>query len=612
MDEALGAGSRLTEALRRAFSPPDGLVPRVVKIDTIGVSDRTDIGSISIVQDASVVSEAETGTAAQLLLKEISDATTAGANHIYLCCVNRGVLDDALIEALERKSEMARCLLETVTQAVSLFPNAPSCWPLDGFPEVAVWPMDVESLLTQPRSGEEPPAKKLIESALAEEKWKPHGDCPAGQWCPFCGSRNFLSREREQQSLLRILRWYEVASGQRWSFRDLFSLISYLLAGHRPSARGYEADPCDWAAALVLLDEQARRKAKPTQETSTALFQLVASQYHQALFHSWDRQVAKLLARDITELGLETDNTLRGLHWFLASRRGQYLPTTIGAALDAIVALMDPCLASPDSEVQATQRTAYRYREIDIRFSRSIAEGLDFVRKSQILSRVEIELLERLAHLDIELSRSAVRRKRPAAATRTQRISRDFACRIVRRTLGTRTGAVLDAQILSEFHQVTEDANGNDLHEVAREIERLLNAQHNFEISLTTTFGQPLPPPIQRAMLVVPARPVKALEETAINRPKSPIAYLKVGGGDASQPFALTYELFKAVKELKEGMSMASLPRTVLALLDTTRAKLSGSIVRDIDILDRAHIRLGSSGLIIEERRNGFMAHREG
>ena len=189
---------------------------------------------------------------------------------------------------------------------------------------------------------------------------------------------------------------------------------------------------------------------------------------------------------------------------------------------------------------------------------------------------------------------------------------RDFACRIVRRTIGARTAAVLDASILADFQAVVEDKAGSDLYDVAREVERLLNTNQDFEISLTTTFGQPLPPPMQRATLVVPARPVKPLEEHAVDRPRNPISFLKVGAGRSSQPIALTFELFRAVKELERGMSVASLPRTVLALLDTARARLSGPIVRDRDILDRAQIRIGAGEVVVEERRQGFAAHLGG
>ena len=612
LDRALGSGAGLLDSLRIAFSPPDGIVPRVVHVDLADLPGFAGHGGLSIVQDASVVTGGETRSAAQMLLGELDAMLSQGSDAVYLCCVNRGVLDDALIEAIDADATSVRDLLEAVSRAVGLFPDAPPCWPLPSHPDVAVWPMDAESLLVSPLAGGPSPANALLKAALDETKWPALGSCEAGPSCPFCSSREQLSRERELNSLLKILRWYEVASGKRWSFRDLFSLASYLLAGHQSSSRNSGITPCRWAARLLELDDLPRRKGKPSRDSSPALFHLVAAQYQHALFHRWDREAGPSLLRDIKELGLEDDNTAMGLHWFLMARRVQYLPATIGVSIEGLVDIMDPALADPDTEVAATQRTTWWLRDIDVRFSRSVSEGVDYVRKSQVLSKVELELLDRIAVLDALLSNSAIRKKRPQAASRVQRICRDFACRLVRRTLGTRTAAVLDAPILAEFQAVIEDERGNDLYDVAREVERLLNTNQDFEISLTTTFGQPLPPPMQRAMLVVPARPVKPLDEDPVDRPRNPIAFLRVGAGRSSQPIALTYDLFKAVKELERGMSVASLPRTVLALLDTTRARLSGPIVRDREILDRARIRIGSGGVTIEERRQGFAAQRGG
>jgi hypothetical protein len=148
--------------------------------------------------------------------------------------------------------------------------------------------------------------------------------------------------------------------------------------------------------------------------------------------------------------------------------------------------------------------------------------------------------------------------------------------------------------------------------DVAREVEGLLNSGQEFEISLNTTFGQPLPPPGRRATLIVPSRTVQPAETAIVNRPSSPIPFLKVGSGSSQQKIALTYDLFKAVRELQCGMSVSSLPKSVLALLDTTRSRLSGPIVRDNEILERAKIRLGSDGLAVVRRRSIFSSYQDG
>jgi len=606
LDAALGCAGALATELSRSFRPAEGKVPRLVSVDAgrLARPARDGLG-LSIVQDASVVAGTSGKSAAELLLEELDGACADGAAGLYLCCVNRGVLDDALIVAAESGRSASRALLETVTRAVSLLPDAPPCWPLRSNPEVAVWPMDMESLLVGTEDGSPPPARQVLCHAVDAGLWPAAGACDAGPRCPFCASREQLSHPREEGALLAMLRWYELGSGKRWNFRDLFSLFSYLLAGHRHETRASDLMPCAWAASLAYADDQAARNAKPSPRTSTAIFELVSAQYHHALFHLWDREAGPSLLKDIKELGLQDNNTAMGLQWFLDSRRSPYLPAMIEGLLDSFASLLDPALARPDTTIEVSRNTSYRLRDIDTRFSRSVAEGLEHIRKSRVLTGLEVELLRRLAELDTHLSRQDVRKKRSATATRIQRLVRDFSCRLVRRSIGVRTMTVPDAMVLQEFQEVVEDKHDDGMFEVAREIELLLNKNQEFEVSLTTTFGQPLPPLNVQALLVVPRRHVQPANASREGRPAAPLRFLEVGEGSSAQDVALTYDLFKAVKDIERGMSNASLPRSVLALLDTTGARLAGPIVRDDTVLRRAEIRLGN-GVTIEQRRSGF------
>ncbi len=607
IDEVLGCEGRLVARLSVEFLPNEGKVPRKVQVDAGSLAKPARPGlSLTIVQDASVTAGSTGMTAAQLLLNELGEACGEGDHGIYLCCVNRGVLDDALIVATETGNSASRKLLETVTRAVSIFPDAPACWPLEHYPEVAVWPMDMESLLVPTEDAKPSPAGQVLARAIDASLWPAFGTCEAGDRCPFCISREHLSHRREEGALVAMLRWYELGSGKRWSFRDLFSLFSYLLAGHRQENGPVEQAPCAWAANLVALDEAKVPSARPSVISSTALFELVAAQYQHALFHSWDREAGPALAKDIKELGLGEDNTAMGLQWFLNSRRSPYLPAMIEGSLDNFSSSLDPALARPDVEIEIGKSTRYHLRDIDTRFSRSVAEGLDFVKRSRMLSVLEVDLLGRLSVLEVYLSRQDVRKKKPAVATRVQRLVRDFACRLVRRSIGVRTATVWDAPLLEEFKSVVEAKNDNGVYDIAREIELLLNENsHEFEVSLTTTFGQPLPPENVQALLVVPRRHVQPAGAPQKNRPVAPLRFLEVGEGPSSQNVALTYELFKAVKDIDKGMSEASLPRSVLALLDTTAARLAGPIVRDDGVLRRAEIRFGN-GVRIEQRRDEF------
>jgi len=281
--------------------------------------------------------------------------------------------------------------------------------------------------------------------------------------------------------------------------------------------------------------------------------------------------------------------------------------------LEGLVDLLDPALADPDSAVWVSAKTSLLLRDIDARFSQSVGEGLSFVRKYHCLSTLEVDLLERLARVDADLTASEVRRRRPAAANRIQRLVRDFSCRLVRRSLGARDAVVRDAEILKGFQSVVDDSDssGDLLFEAAKHVEGLLNKGEHFEVSLSTTFGQPLPPQSRRATLIVPKQRVRIRGATHGGRPKAPICFLSVGSMTTEQPIALTYELFRAVKELAAGMSQASLPRPVVALLDTTRARLSGPLVRDEELLEDSEIRLGTSGELVSRSRHKFVVRQE-
>ncbi|MFB9287071.1 hypothetical protein ACFFTM_01730 [Pseudoduganella plicata] len=567
---------------------------------------------LDIVQDATVTASGEGKTAPQLLLDELSSMLDPTSTSLYLCCVNRGVLDDALILALERRQIQEQLLLEDITRAVGLSSDAPSCWPLAGHNEVAIWPMDAESLLVAPAPGVPSPAEALVRHATNSADWPALGECPAGTSCPFCQSQTLLDRHEERTALLQILRWHELGSGKRWSFRDLFSLMSYLLAGQYHASSNQLATPCEWAAGLRRLDEAGRLAKRPHREQLTALFYLATSGYQHALFHQWDHLAAASLGQDLKDLAIgELDqgvgNTLRGMQYFLQDRRKPYLPATITASLAGLSASMDPALASPDFEVHVSGRSKAFLWDIDSRFSRSLADGIEFMRRRQALSSNELELLSRLATADKFLSLPEARRKRPGTAGRVQRTLRDFACRLVRRSICTRSAVVADAATLRNFQLVVEEDHGKRIYEVGQQVKKLLNNSHGFEVSLTTTFGQPLPPRQRQAILVVQPQPVSPIPSPSAGRPPAPIRFLRVGQGRSAQPIALTYDLFKAVEELERGLSMASLPRTVVAMLDATRAKLAGPIVRDRNALEDARITLGGDGAYIGQSWDGFV-----
>lgn len=612
LDEALGCGGRLVAELTAAFNREQEKVPRIVVADAGSVASPPRTLTLTIVQDASVVAGHEGRSAPSLLIDELTRAISGPDHDVYLCCVNRGVLDGALIHAIDHGLDGIRMMLETITRAVSLSSSAPVCWPLEGYSCAAVWPMDAESLMVPPTPDSRSPAADVLDHATNAELWPQDGSCPAGDQCPFCHSRRLLGRDDHKKALLQILRWYELASGKRLSFRDFFSLLSYLLAGHQHAVAGQKTSPCEWAAHLVRADQATQGSPNAPRKDLVAIFSLVSSSYQHALFHSWDAGALNILRRDMKDLGLPSNDegtrVLKGLVAFLDERKGNYLPTTISSMVADIAKTLDPGVAAPDMEVALSKQTIIRLSEIDVRFSRSVGAGLEYLRKYHVFSASEVDLLRRLAAADTLLSSPSIRRKRPAAASRIQHLIRDFACRLARRSICTRSAKVANSSILEAFQIVVDDDQGRHVHEVAQKVRQLLNSKGEFQIPLTTTFGQPLPPAQRQATLVVPQQHVRPMPTTKAGRPRSPLCFLQIGKSSGSPPLALTYELYKAIRELERGLSPASLPRTVMALLDTARARLAGHIVRDTDMLENSAIKVGREGTTIRLAWGGQFA----
>ena len=111
----------------------------------------------------------------------------------------------------------------------------------------------------------------------------------------------------------------------------------------------------------------------------------------------------------------------------------------------------------------------------------------------------------------------------------------------------------------------------------------------------------------RRVVLTTAKQRVRPHKRENALRPVSDTRFLDVGTGASAQSIPLTFDLFSSVRELQSGMLSASLPRTVVALLDTTRARLAGRIVRDEEQLDGAEVRIGVRNEVIVRELGKFL-----
>ena len=121
----------------------------VVREGLANTSDNLKVRSITLIQDATEEDpEQPEKSSEQLLLDDLLEVLTGTEGDIYLCCVNRGILSSAarIAEENDEYSDLLSFIKDTL-YAVTNNADSPPCWPLDGYEEMAVWPMDVESLV---------------------------------------------------------------------------------------------------------------------------------------------------------------------------------------------------------------------------------------------------------------------------------------------------------------------------------------------------------------------------------------------------------------------------------------------------------------------------------
>jgi hypothetical protein len=597
-DQRLGAEGAVIEAFSRQFGKMVGLPPRkaVVDLRSLDIDIPEHLAtSIALVQDATEGDLGEVASAEELLLADLASRLDATEPTIYLCCVNRGILAHAAtITHSHPKGNEVDALITRITRAVTSGPESLRCWPLEGYDHVAIWPMDVESLVDE-CAEETTVAHQIFQVALDKARWV--SDCPAGPRCPFCWNRRTLDRRETLDALIQQLRFYELASGKRWTFRDLFSLVPYLLVGDASELRIKDKGllPCEWAAKQLDLTENAPQGST---EKAYAPYLLVSRLYHHRLFGRWpaldsgDHRKAKgLLRRETVKAGVRA---ARDFYRFLARRAN--LRSTAGADIGEMLEgpvseCLDPALAS-GSEIllRKSNGKSYSTREIEELFSLSVRDGLGIV-DSQ-LAPLERDLLSLLAAADADLVDENFPRNESRNVRLLQGSIRQFSARVAKRSLGARQSICLHLQAFTDYMAVIE--GGRDLSTVRRQMTRLLHGDDNsFAASLVTTFGQPVARRNREIELLTRRVRVKeARRETSEGRPRDSLPYLRV----AETTVPLTFSLYTALEEVDSGLHEASLPAEIFTLLNGVKSLVSGQLVRDESVLeDDARIIFGAA-----------------
>lgn len=618
LDEKINASGFLINAFREKYQAVnDKLPPRKIVVHLPNV--KPDLPehlrvSISLVQDATERDLSRVESPEEVLLEDLERVLNSGNDDIYLCCVNRGILASASELAHEKStySDVSN-LLNMMTKSVTSSATSPSCWPLEQFPNIAVWPMDVESLVDKSTTEDGVTvAHQIFEVALDERLWKE--PCQLKTRCPFCQNRKILTKGRALDSLIEFLHFYELSSGKRWTFRDLFSLVPYLLVGDHSELefKGKILAPCDWAAEQIRISKEGNEGSP---EKSRALFLLMSRLYHHRLFPVWpsfDKGDVRL-ARNVLMKGSELNNGINSARSFFNFMN---YSRTLNKALSGDIPqrvrssfgpTLDPALASQQEILFENQGKLITVAEVEERFSLSINDGVKSVLNQ--LETLEKDVLRQLVEADEALMEDKLPRNRAKDARILQSNLRQYSSRLVKRSIGTKNGICRNVSIYKRYASTIE--NASKLNEVRRALKSLLNDSHNrFCASLATTFGQPVAHKSKDISLILesPINVTRMTRETLTGRPKEYLPYLVVD----KHFVPLTFELFQALVDVSDGLHESSLSSEIFSLLDRVKSLVSGRVVRDQSVLsEEPSIRLGISGDVIDYSDGEFMYRQE-
>jgi hypothetical protein len=571
LDGSLGLAGALCRYLGQKFGGGP-IVPRKVEVVATDLPGAPTafaqrVRRLIVVQDATATEQAD-GNAARELADDIVDLLTDGQNPapVFLVCANRGLLSRALREAFvhwggdEKVTKLIVELIRASSLGTEALAGRPACWPLAANPRVACWPLDLESLLVA--GTPDTPFKYIIEKAAAANEWESPGrcaDCSSRELCPFRQNAEWLRDPQLRENLRTIMRHGELASGQRWNFRDLFSLVAELIVGQWSDFDGNN-HPCAWVHKNAQLSSVSAPGVEP-------ISSLVDHLYPHALFRGVHMSPGETACRELLT-GMTQGISLNVVRWFCDDLKGALKPVRVKLAKE--VGRLDPALLSPPS-------SQHLLRIVEDDFSQSIELG-KIENWQPNLTKSEHLLLDILEAAEREwdpLSRDSIR------ALRTVQFLRRAASILVKRSIGVRRGNHEMEDALQDYEASLRDLP--KLRQTTAVLQSLLG-ESGFRFNVVESFGQPQAEGESKPLVILVGEKPGIIPHPAPSAtPQSPghdIPSFEITGTGYRMP--LTFEFYLALRLRREGCAGSSLPASVRAALDRVRHRSAGKQFRDL------------------------------
>lgn len=572
LDSSVGCDGRLVERLRVGFAPQP-LVPWCVDVGADGVSDLPDnfhrrVGRLIVVQDASA-SDYPHRTAAERLVTYVEDLLTHQEPvPVFVCCANRGLLANALkVATAPEVSTFLRLIIQaTGLGRDALSANRPDSWPIS-IPEVApgqvaCWPLDLETLVvaTQAEGYSSSPVVQMFSEATDTTRWEagPCGTCDAAPRCPLFQNARWIREPAQLGALVTILRRTELATAQRWNFRDLFSLVAELLVGEWPDFED-SAGPCEW----VHSQNDLLSGATPAGDRVLPALRLVRRLYPHALFPFLPPLASDELLEDIDHpLTAAFAQSLSSLNAPIVTHIRQQLHGRVTSA-------MDPAALSPHDSDHALSALEDSYSQAPNMGNAAWPPAAPMSASEEILFRLGADAAD---EWDILSSRSRVMGKAIP-------FLKALLSALAKRSVGVRLGHHANEPYLMEYESAIRDQDA--LRDIQQHASDLLG-RDGFAFNLLAGLGQPQSEREWHVVLKgdrVRVRPIEPAPRPSPTRAGHDYPLIRIG-----QPVAgvlpLTFDMYVALRLRRDGCESSSLPASVRAALDRLKQLHAGSLCR--------------------------------
>lgn len=609
LDELSCAQSELIDIARESFVAGE-LTPRRVDIP-LQASRNTELAknirALVVIQDASAVN-GPGAKAEEELVDDLLDLATSpvGKEPVFICCANRGLVARArtALQTLERyewarESDIAQLLSRLLTATglgtSSLSIDRPSCWPIElvnsGLDKkFAAWPLDLDSIAAVD-SGE-PPIERMIAEAASEVHWGSNSecfDCSSQSMCPFFENARQLRESDVRKNLLRLIRHGELASGQRWNFRDAFSLCAELIIGQRSdfSDGANRIDPCDWVHQQVdnVHGDSASERVFATWSLSLRLYSI-------ALFPNWPDLGEGFRKKDFAN----SATTSRVIELFSERQldKGAHVRNFLSTDFSRH---LDPALTTPASSHELL-------RSIEDEFSQSIKQGS--AQFNAQLGLIIGELLKAMEASEEEWLEQYHFTRSARNAVETLRV---LSSTIVKRFLGVKLGHYKNKDLLVDYEKVCNDRWR--LQELIEPLRTVLAPDDRFDGSLVRVFGQP-PLDSKRDVSVthnLGAIVPREAPSTKDEKPGHDLPWIEI----RRHRLPLTFDLFEALQAMSHGATFSNFAPHTRAAVDKVKNSIAAQMSRDRQSIHGGEttIRIGSIGRLTPSPDGVFSFKRD-